>query len=53
MKVLQNFLNLLKTVVYKTEYTGPRVKIDGYEIEVKLAHLNYLIQKEVIIKIEI
>ena len=32
MKVLQNFLNLLKAVVYKTEYTGPRVKIDGYEI---------------------
>ena len=26
------FLNLLKAVVYKTEYTGPRVKIDGYEI---------------------
>ena len=37
-KILNNessskfFLNLLKAVVYKTEYTGPRVKIDGYEI---------------------
>ena len=26
------FLNLLKAVVLKTEYTGPRIKIDGYEI---------------------
>ncbi len=26
------FLNLLHSVVIKTEYTGPRVKIDGYEI---------------------
>ena len=37
-KILQNkdsskfFLNLLHSVVVKTEYTGPRVKIDGYEI---------------------
>ncbi len=36
--VLQNkksskfFLNLLSSVVTKTNYTGPRVKIDGYEI---------------------
>ena len=26
------FLNLLKSVVLKTEYTGPRVKIHGYEV---------------------
>ncbi len=26
------FLNLLKSVILKTDYTGPRVKIDGYEI---------------------
>tara|TARA_B100000575_G_scaffold103074_1_gene82156 strand:- start:9883 stop:11532 length:1650 start_codon:yes stop_codon:yes gene_type:complete len=37
-KILENensskfFLNLLKAVVYQTEYTGPRVKIDGYQI---------------------
>ncbi len=36
--ILQNkesskfFLNLLNSVVIKTEYTGPRVKIDGYQI---------------------
>ena len=28
----QFFLNLLNSVVMKTEYTGPRVKIDGYNI---------------------
>ncbi len=26
------FLNLLRSVITKTEYTGPRVNIDGYEI---------------------
>ncbi len=26
------FLNLLNSVVLKTEYTGPRVKVDGYNI---------------------
>ena len=26
------FLNLLNSVILKTEYTGPRVKIDGYQI---------------------
>ena len=26
------FLNLLRSVVTKTEYTGPRVNVDGYEI---------------------
>ncbi len=26
------FLNLLNSVVLKTEYTGPRIKIDGYEV---------------------
>ncbi len=26
------FLNLLNSVVLKTEYTGPRVKIDGYQV---------------------
>tara|TARA_A100001011_G_C14316435_1_gene848200 strand:- start:3914 stop:5437 length:1524 start_codon:yes stop_codon:yes gene_type:complete len=37
-KILKNnkssnfFLNLLNAVVLKTEYTGPRVKIEGYEI---------------------
>ncbi len=37
-QILQNksssefFLNLLNSVVLKTEYTGPRVKIDGYQI---------------------
>ncbi len=36
--ILQNehsskfFLNLLHSVVLKTEYTGPRVKVEGYEI---------------------
>ena len=25
-------MNLLNSVVLKTEYTGPRVKIDGYQI---------------------
>ena len=28
----QFFLNLLNSVVMKTDYTGPRVKIDGYNI---------------------
>lgn len=37
-KVLKNekssdfFLSLLKSVVLKTEYTGPRVRIEGYEV---------------------
>ncbi len=37
-KVLQNqnsskfFLNLLNSVVLKTNFTGPRVKVDGYQI---------------------
>ena len=37
-KILKNdnsskfFLNLLNSVILKTEYTGPRVKIDGYNI---------------------
>ena len=26
------FLNLLNSVVLKTEYTGPRVKVDGYQV---------------------
>ena len=26
------FLSLLKSVVLKTEYTGPRVRIEGYEV---------------------
>ncbi len=26
------FLNLLNSVVLKTEYTGPRIKIEGYEV---------------------
>ena len=26
------FLNLLNSVVLKTEYTGPRVKVEGYEV---------------------
>ena len=26
------FLNLLNSVVLKTDYTGPRVKVDGYQV---------------------
>ena len=45
-------MNLLNSVVLKTEYTGPRVKIDGYQVGGKTGTSELINPKEVTIKIE-